>query len=85
MLGNTYCTDEGQVQDGAEDWYSSDKAHDNWEETPGWDESDRENKLVRILIQSFCRFHKVKFKTIMNKKKISSQVSLNLHFPIAEE
>lgn len=41
MLGNTHCTDEGQVQDGAQDWYSSDETYYNREETPGR-EGDRE-------------------------------------------
>lgn len=44
MVLITYCTDEGQVEDGAEDRYSSDKANDDWEETPARDESDRESK-----------------------------------------
>lgn len=36
-LGNTHCTDKGQVQDGAKDWYSPDKAYNHWKEAPGCD------------------------------------------------
>ena len=34
VWANTYCTDEGQVEDWAKDRYSSNKANYNWEETP---------------------------------------------------
>lgn len=39
--GNTHCADEGQIENGAKDRYSSDEADYNWEETPGCDQSER--------------------------------------------
>lgn len=48
--GNTHCADEGQIENGAEDRYSSDEADYNWEETPGCDQSER-TKSKSVLVQ----------------------------------
>lgn len=39
---DTHCTDERQVQDGAQDRYSSDEAYDDWEEAPGRENVNKE-------------------------------------------
>lgn len=37
------CTDKGQVQDGAKDWYSPDKAYNHWKEAP-----EQEKKTIDL-------------------------------------
>lgn len=45
----THRTDEGQVEDGAQDRYSSDEAHHHWEEAPVLKKDKDRETILRFL------------------------------------
>lgn len=68
------CADEGKVQDGAEDWYSSDEAHYNWEETP-----KQEEKAVDL------QHHSDDGPADQNHQHTTQEEAGGLHFMFLEE